>query len=60
MIPILAECEAHDTGGHSGTAAVAIAFLTIFSVLIAFDAAASVYGIFSSLSNTHSKVDDGL
>jgi hypothetical protein len=59
MIPVLAECDSQDAG-HSGTAAVAITFLSIFSVLIAFDAAVSTYGIFSALSSAHSRVDDGL
>ena len=57
MIPILSECEGHDAG-HSGTAAVAITFLSIFSILIGFDAAVSTYGIFAALSNTHRKVQD--
>lgn len=59
MLPILSECDTYDSG-HSGTATVAITFLSIFAVLIGFDAAVSAYGIFSALSNTHSGVQDGL
>ena len=52
MIPVTGTCDASNDG-HTGTAIVATVFLSVFAVLIAFDAWITRGAIHRTLTHTH-------